>query len=82
MILPCFPKKISGTIVLLNSFSNDENILSLTLRVISFDEELKFKFIFIHFLDQRNSFSNGTDISFLTPLRFSLSSPLPSVLSI
>jgi hypothetical protein len=44
IILPCFPKKISGTIVLLNSFSNDENILSLTLRVISFDEDLKFGF--------------------------------------
>ena len=60
----------------------DENILSLTLSVIFFDIELKFKTIFIHFLDPISSFSMGTESSFLTPSRFSLSSPLPPVLSI
>ena len=68
--------------MLLNSFSIDENTLSLTVSIISFDEELKFKFIFIHFLDPISSFSMGTESSFLTPSRFSLSSPLPPVLSI
>ena len=81
IILPCFPKKISGTIVLLNSFSVDENMSSLTLSVIFFDIELNFKVTSIHFLDPSNLFSSGTDSIFLTPSRLSLSSPLLFTLS-
>ena len=69
-------------ILLLNSFSIDENLLLLTVSVISLDIELKDKIIFIHFLDPISSFSMGTESSFLTPSRFSLSSPLLPVLSI
>ena len=58
----------------------DECILSFTERVISSDDELKFNAIFIHFLEPISSFCRGIESSFLTPSKFSLSSPAPPTL--